>query len=227
MRRNQGFTLIEILAGIGLFLVGAVSAMALYTVAAELHKRSHDRSQAVLMASSLLGWTRAQSVSSLRVGGAASGTINPTDGDIPLEFTFGSFSDFPTPVGGEPEYALILDETGTARAERYEWISYTGKDPGPPPTLTGCVRGLADSSTEAHPDGSLVVPAHAYPPGYRGGGRAIPFLYATVLLPPPDNPAGTFENDAKLAQIVVGWTESGVHRVQIFRTATVNASSQQ
>ncbi len=227
MRRNRaGFSLIEMLAALGLFLVGAVSVLALYAVAAGVHKRSQDRSNATLIATSALSQIRAESVSSLKVGGVAAASIAPGDTLILLQLPYGSLDDFPDPTGGEPQYALILDESGPTSGSQYEWISYTGKATSPSPALVGCVRGLADSGTnDDHPAGSLVVPANAHPPGHTGGGRPLEYLYATVLIPPPATPTGFFEADSKVVQIVVGWSEGGRHGVGTFRTAIVNSSS--
>lgn len=55
MRRGgRGFTLMEILIALGIFVIAASSIMSLFVVAASTHKRAVDNTRAAMLAESLL-----------------------------------------------------------------------------------------------------------------------------------------------------------------------------
>ncbi len=54
LRRNAGFTLMEILIALGIFVIAVSSIMSLFMVAASTHKRAIDNTRAATLAESLL-----------------------------------------------------------------------------------------------------------------------------------------------------------------------------
>ena len=58
-RRRAGFTLIEIMAGVAIFLICVVSIMSLFGVAIDAHKGQVDRSTAAIVAQSAFSHFRA------------------------------------------------------------------------------------------------------------------------------------------------------------------------
>ena len=54
LRRRRGFTIVEILVALAVFVIGVVSILALFSIAMRAHKKGVDQTRAGIMANSLL-----------------------------------------------------------------------------------------------------------------------------------------------------------------------------
>ncbi len=163
-RPEAAFTLIEIMAGTGIFLICVVSILSLFGVAIDAHKGQVDRSAAAIVAQRAFSHFRAFPPSDVRAVTdpdgpwllEPAGSIRKSDTDIvlaalpPLAQTLALATDsgvFWQPASGKPSYALIEDPRG---AEMNEWIAFDDFRVSPP-SLRSVSRGLFKTAPRDHP----------------------------------------------------------------------------
>jgi len=241
-RPEAAFTLIEIMAGTGIFLICVVSILSLFGVAIDAHKGQVDRSAAAIVAQRGLSHFRAFPPSDIRpFPQPAAPTPTPTpepwvlelagpirkgDTDIvlaalpPLAQTLALATDsgvFWQPASGKPSYALIEDPRG---AEMNEWIAFDDFRASPP-SLRSVSRGLFKTDPRDHPGPPApqvaTIRISFYFPDY----PTYPFLLRTrrysIDTPPLHDPAGDVIFD--ILDLTVFWNEVGRAQQETFSFA--------
>lgn len=82
-RRDGGFTLIEILAAMGILVVGVGSVLALLTFGAALQRTAEARNDVALAAAQVIAELREQSFPIASGGGAGAPDAGPIERDVP------------------------------------------------------------------------------------------------------------------------------------------------
>jgi len=172
-RPDSAFTLIEIMAGVGIFLICVVSIMSLFGVAIDAHKGQVDRAAAAIVAQRGLSHFRGFPPSDIRpfpltpdlepwvfelAADAQEGSTEitlslPPEKVETLARALAVATDsgmFWQPAPGRPAYALIEDPGGP---ELNEWISFNDfadSEATSTRLLLGVTRGLFRSEPMAH-----------------------------------------------------------------------------
>jgi len=214
-RASKGFTLIEILAGVAIFLIASVSIMSLFGVAIGTHKTQVDRETAALVAQRAFAHVRAfpPSKTMPNVLPAWYATLDPglaelkytamsipLDPDLarsPLLDLFQNPADhlavdpdrgmFWIPSPGRPAFALIQQYNRGDNELKEEWISFEVFQENPP-ALLQCTRGAlgTDPQEFIRGDGAVQIFPTFYFPDYPTYSFRLRRRSYTMDLPPPN-----------------------------------------
>ena len=174
-RRRAGFTLIEIMAGVAIFLICVVSIMSLFGVAIDAHKGQVDRSTAAIVAQSAFSHFRAFPPSDVHPSPTPepwvldlAGNIREDDTTIDvarlpdLDQSLALASDsgvFWQPAYGRPARALIEDPGGP---ELNEWITFEAFETSSS-SLLSVSRGQFRTTARSHGVGTTVRLSFYFP----------------------------------------------------------------
>jgi type II secretory pathway pseudopilin PulG len=238
-RRRAGFTLIEIMAGVAIFLISVVSIMSLFGVAIDAHKGQVDRSTAAIVAQRAFSHFRAFPPSDIHPSPTPEPWVLelaaraekdsteillslPPEKVQTLARTLAIATDsgvFWQPAYGRPARALIEDNDGK---NTKEWISFDNFSDSPSTStrlLLGVTRGLFKSDPIRHVASPrpATVRLSFYFPDYPRYSFLLRTRRYSIDTPPLHDPAGDVRFD--FLDVTVFWNEVGRAQQETFSFA--------